>query len=96
MGVHQNICLIHVAIAHMSLLFREYISFYKTIDIGSRLEVLKGHSCDIEAKCLFLICPTISLSHLNWPSSYVNFKSLELAINVVSSFFNIVVFHQVL
>ena len=53
MGVHQNICLIHVAIAHMSLLFREYISFYKTIGIGSRLEVLKGHSCDIEAKCLF-------------------------------------------
>ena len=53
MGVHQNICLIHVAIAHMSLLFREYISFYKTIDIGSRLEVLKGHSCNIEAKCLF-------------------------------------------
>ena len=55
MGVHQNICLIHVAIAHMSLLFREYISFYKTIGIGSRLEVLKGHSCDIEAKCIFSI-----------------------------------------
>ena len=58
MGVHQNICIIHVAIDHMSLFFREYISFYKSNDIGSRLEVIKGHSCDIEANIFFF-----NLSH---------------------------------